>query len=552
MLELLLLFAVHPPQNVRAEDPEEDVIYWDTVINGRLTGGRIAVDPANPLHAAVSAAAPIGGAQFTTIVDSGPSSNRVDVVLVGDGYTAAEQGLFANDANGLVASFFDESPLDAYANYFNVHRVDVVSNESGVDNDPVQGVSKDTAMDMAYWCSGIERLLCIDVGKALGFAAIAPDVDQVLALANSNKYGGAGYPTSDLGTVAAQNGSAVEVAKHEFGHSFANLADEYDYGGPTTWTGGEPTDKNVSIYDATAMASLQTKWHLWLSTPGVGTFEGANYSANGIYRPTSDSKMRSLGRPFEEINTERFLVKIYQQVDPIDDASPAGVYGSSETLFVDPVDPTTHALDVQWFLNGSPIAGATGTTLDLAPLGLTSGTHTVSVTVVDSTPLVIDESKRDSLMTESRSWTVADGPVNYCTAGVTASGCQVVLATAGTPSVSASSGFDVFGAGVEGGKDGLFFYGFNGAQANGWGSGSSFQCVVPPTLRTPLLTGAGTPGACDGFLGRDFNAYWFTAAPGKQPAAGQQLWMQLWFRDPQNTSNQTTSLSDGLAITVAP
>jgi hypothetical protein len=330
------------------------------------------------------------------------------------------------------------------------------------------------------------------------------------------------------------------------------LADEYDYGGPATWPGGEPSEKNVSIHDEAAMASLQAKWHLWLATPGVGAFEGANYSQFGIYRPTSNSKMRNLFRPFEEVNTERFIVNMYKDVAPIDAASAPGVYPSNAVLFVDPVDPATHALDVQWSLDGSPIPGATGTMLDLAPLGLSTGTHAISVTVVDATPLVVDEAKRLQFMTETRSWTVADGPVSYCTAGTTASGCQALLAASGTPSASAPSGFAVDAPAVEGAKDGLFFYGFNGAQANPWGNGTSYQCVVPPTIRTPTLGSGGSAGACDGSFHRDMNAFWSGAPPSKQPAAGQQVWLQLWFRDPANTSSQTTSLSDALAITVAP
>ena len=142
-------------------------------------------------------------------------------------------------------------------------------------------------------------------------------------------------------------------------------------------------------------------------------------------------------------------------------------------------------------------------------------------------------------------------PVAYCTAGTSASGCTASLVSAGTPSVSAPSGFGVAAGSVEGSKDGLFFYGYNGAQANAWGSGTSYQCVVPPVIRTPLITGVGTSGACDGSFVQDFNAYWSTAAPSKVPAAGSQVWLQLWYRDPQNTSNQTTSLSDALEFTVS-
>ena len=146
----------------------------------------------------------------------------------------------------------------------------------------------------------------------------------------------------------------------------------------------------------------------------------------------------------------------------------------------------------------------------------------------------------------------AAGVTNYCTAGTSASGCQALLVGSGTPSLAAASGFVVSASALEGGKDGLFYYGFNGTQANAWGNGSSFQCVVPPVKRAGLLAGGGTPGACDGSLALDLNTFWSTAAASKLPTAGQQVALQLWYRDPASTSNQTTSLSDGLLFTVCP
>jgi hypothetical protein len=141
---------------------------------------------------------------------------------------------------------------------------------------------------------------------------------------------------------------------------------------------------------------------------------------------------------------------------------------------------------------------------------------------------------------------------NYCTAGTTASGCRATLSARGVPSLSLASGFTVDADTVEGSKDGIFFYGLNGPQANTWGNGSSYQCVTPPVIRTPILSGTGTGGACDGSFGLDLNAYWSTAAPNKVPVAGGQVNLQLWHRDPLNTSNQTTSLSDALDFTILP
>ena len=140
---------------------------------------------------------------------------------------------------------------------------------------------------------------------------------------------------------------------------------------------------------------------------------------------------------------------------------------------------------------------------------------------------------------------------SYCTAGTSASGCNATLSAVGIPSATLPSGFTLMASGVEGQKDGLFFFGVNGQQANAWGNGTSFQCVVPPVARAGLLTGVGTVGACDGAVSQDLNARW-TAKPGTRPALGDIVDAQLWYRDPFNTSNQTTSLSDGLSFLVCP
>jgi len=145
----------------------------------------------------------------------------------------------------------------------------------------------------------------------------------------------------------------------------------------------------------------------------------------------------------------------------------------------------------------------------------------------------------------------SSGAVAYCTAGVTASGCQALVSATGSASLSATTGFDVSVAGAEGAKDGLLFFGTGGRQANPWGNGTSYQCAVPPVRRTGLQAGTGTPGLCDGSFALDFNA-WMAAMPAKAPAASQTVQMQCWFRDPQNTSNQTTSLSDAIEFTVSP
>jgi hypothetical protein len=146
------------------------------------------------------------------------------------------------------------------------------------------------------------------------------------------------------------------------------------------------------------------------------------------------------------------------------------------------------------------------------------------------------------------------GPVNYCTAGTSASGCQAVLDSTGDASATAPSGFTMLASDVEGQKDGLFFFAQNGRQANPWGNGTSYQCVVPPVFRGGLLPGGGTAGICDGAFAQDLNARWCPSCPkpSQAPVPGVRLQLQLWYRDPAGTSNQSTSLSDAREVDVLP
>ena len=143
-------------------------------------------------------------------------------------------------------------------------------------------------------------------------------------------------------------------------------------------------------------------------------------------------------------------------------------------------------------------------------------------------------------------------PVSYCTAGTTASGCTAQMAWTGSPSASNPADFLVLATGAEGQKGGLFYFGTSGRQASPWGNGTSLQCVVPPVARTPLQTSSGNPGQCDGTFLYDLNTHWSVLKPQTNPGPGATVQVQTWFRDPGNTSSQTTSLSDALELTVCP
>lgn len=379
--------------------------------DGRLRGGFLMMD------VPIDGAEPIarGSAPVETILDNGPPENRIDLTFVGDGYTASQMDLYRAHVEGQYQDLFSYEPFATYLPYFNVHRVDVVSPESGVDNDPVEGIDRDTALGMGFWCSGIERLLCVDVGRARAEANAAPGRDQVIAVANSTKYGGAGYTSSDLATTSGGNAAASQVYIHELGHSLGDLADEYTYGGPTTYTGPEFPDRNASIHNAAEQQALQTKWSPWLGAtlPGfdgpVSAYEGCHYSVSGAYRPSSNSMMRSLGRPFNLPSAESLIIEFYRIVSPIDSASPTGMLytGHDAEISVVPMSPVGHALDVRWSIDGELLAGSTGHTLRLCELQLQPGTYLVAAEVIDNTAWVRDEDARHAFMRDSRVYLVS-------------------------------------------------------------------------------------------------------------------------------------------------
>ena len=129
-----------------------------------------------------------------------------------------------------------------------------------------------------------------------------------------------------------------------------------------------------------------------------------------------------------------------------------------------------------------------------------------------------------------------------------------MLSACGAPSASAAGGFAVIASPVEGSKDGIFYFGSSGLQAIPWGNGTSFQCIIPPITRAGLVAAGGNNGLCDGEAIQDLNAYWCPICPSplKNPGMGAVVQVQFWYRDPNNTSNQETSLSDAIEFTMGP
>ena len=373
----------------------------------------------------------------TTIRNNGDPANRVDIAILGDGYTAAQLGLYAADVEAFVDGLFNQEPFQEYRRYFNVHRVDVMSTESGADHPERQPpLFRATALEATYNCFAIQRLICVDTSKVFDVLQRSmPPVerDVVIVIVNDPEYGGSGGSVA----VASTNTQVVELVLHELGHSFGLLADEYDTDPQLCNNSVEPFEPNVTRQ----VVRSGIKWNVggspptgWvdLSTPIptnnpvpgiVGLFEGARYCTRGMFRPTFNSKMRSLDRPFEQVNSEQLIRRVYNWVSPIDSSEPFAstvtLRADNQQLFrVESPRPLTGALAIMWKLDGQSVDA--GSELTLTSSDIASGRHVLEVRVEDPTPFVRNDPA--NVLVETRTWTLnSDGsrPDTTITSGPT-------------------------------------------------------------------------------------------------------------------------------------
>jgi len=368
-------------------------------------------------------AAPVcAQATRTTILTNGPTANRINIVVLSEGYQATQFGKFLVDATNAVNHLLTAPPYQEYKSYFNAFAISVASTNSGSDH-PAQGVFKNTYFNSSYDSFGIASVITIPPndrdtnynngqGKVVSLlTSLMPEYDLVILLVNDLEYGGSGGEI----LISSVHVSAREIVAHESGHAFAGLTDEYSFPFP----GYTPTEKP----NATAQTNRsQIKWALWIDdttpipTPEssayanlVGLFQGAQYQSNGWYRPKLDCKMRTLGVPFCEVCSEAVVKSIYQPLRSIEAMLPAStdlsITGTEAQPFtITTLQPTTHDLSAQWFTNGTAVGGATNFTFALLPETLGNGNHVLRVEVRDRTPLVRHDPA--NVLSNSTAWTL--------------------------------------------------------------------------------------------------------------------------------------------------
>jgi len=233
-----------------------------------------------------------------------------DLVFVADGFTEEEMPQFFQAVQNY-RSFSEqyEPVFSLQKNAWNIHLIQIPSQESGVD-EPKSGIFKDTVFDSSFECEWVDRIICVDQEKVLDVVSDHfPQYDAILVLANSSRSGGASLGNNIITSAMSKNLNQTII--HELGHALANLGDEYTYGGVDLPT-REPSNPNLTLNEF----AYNVKWGHWLDLnlgqASIGVFEGGHYLEYGVWRPTNNSVMRTLGQPFHAVNLEAWSLALYR------------------------------------------------------------------------------------------------------------------------------------------------------------------------------------------------------------------------------------------------
>jgi hypothetical protein len=159
-----------------------------------------------------------------TLINQGPVENRISLTIVGDGYTEGEREKFFVDAKNTTQQLFAQKAYTSYLPLFNVYAVFTPSSESGIGD----GEPKNTALSLYRYPKGSKRAIMPGNEDAAEQALQkAPGADFPILLANDNYYGGLGGRYA-ISTSSAKSG--IIVLRHELGHNFGGVGEEYDGG----------------------------------------------------------------------------------------------------------------------------------------------------------------------------------------------------------------------------------------------------------------------------------------------------------------------------------
>ena len=244
--------------------------------------------------------APMG--EVWAIQESGPPAEKVDLLVIGEGYVEAELPKFHADARRLVGALFEEEPFRSRRSDFNVWGLDLPSSSPGISR-PRALEFRRTPLSAEYNIFDSERYLLTYDNRALRDAASAAPYEFLEILVNEAQYGGGGIFNFQA-TAAADTGFAEYVFVHEFGHHFAGLADEYYTSDVAYETGAayhpEPWEPNVTaLHDPENL-----KWGDLVAddTPLPTPWDKAAFEQGSTAAQRERASLRSAGAPENELD----------------------------------------------------------------------------------------------------------------------------------------------------------------------------------------------------------------------------------------------------------
>ena len=237
-----------------------------------------------------------------TILTNGPSSNRLNIVFLSEGYTSAQLGQFAIDATNALNTLLSYQPYQEYRNFINAYAISAASIQSGSDHPP--NSSANTYFNSTYDANSFITIPPDLTGQGKIDALLQTFVPrcQLPVLLVNDPYPG-GSDGFDKTAICSVNSLSTYLT-HETGHVLANLGDEYEGSYPGFPDTEEPNTTRSTNYSA-------IKWKAWISTEYTttqlpqplpmqtrsGLFTGAHYHGTGWYRPKLNCLMRNLGSP---------------------------------------------------------------------------------------------------------------------------------------------------------------------------------------------------------------------------------------------------------------
>ncbi|MDD9934031.1 MAG: M64 family metallo-endopeptidase [Myxococcales bacterium] len=334
------------------------------------------------------------------VEDHGPPDNRVNYLILADGYdaTTIHTTLETHIQNMLDVRFNHEKgePYGRYRKFVNICVAKVVSQTDGIGNGP-------TAFDGG---NGGDRLARVNQGKVTDYinANIPPsfEIDWNAVVLNQDRWENTG---SILMLWSGAGRDAPGAALHEGGHGFHQLADEYCGSGTGTRCGpemcGGSGTEHAEVNTTGDCSGTGGKWDLWLGStqkglkvPDMGatglqsTFAGSRYVDSGQYRPSGNSMMNSLfgddvNTSYNSVSREQMIFSIWRAVEPIDSTEPeAGAVSGPSRLIVHVIDP--EVIHVDWSVDGEVVAENGGPVFDIASAGLEPGTYTIAARAYDN------------------------------------------------------------------------------------------------------------------------------------------------------------------------